>query len=343
MRVAIMEPLNPPADEICRDLMKAHQVTVAPAAGQPPDGLAAAEAVVWSSWPVDRAFIAGLPNLRLLQRIGRLRARGDVSGAQERGVPVSVFPHGTSLRVAEHTFALILGMLRGLLPSHQAVVEGQNPAGMTPEVRNGPTPTVNWARVPGLQTLQYATVSIVGFGEIGATLALMLKPHHCRVLYHKRGRLTPEQERYYGVQYAGFDDALAQADVVCDLLPVSDATRGAFNAGAFGRMKPTAVLVNTGRAHSVDEAALLTALRDRRIAGAALDVFWLEPLPAGHPVTALPNVLLTPHTAGGTPQGAINGLAGWTDVFGRLNENLRRVAAGEPVLSPLPPDEPQLG
>lgn len=340
MRVAIMEPLAPPADDLCARLMTDHEVLVAPAKGEPPAGLETADCVMWQSWPVDRAFIERLPNLKLLQRIGRFRATGDVTAAVERGIPVSVFPHGTSLRVAEHNLALIFGLARGLLASHAAVVNGDNPANMTPEVRNGPTPTVNWARVPGLVTLQHKTVGIVGFGEIGACLAQMLAPHQCRVLYYKRGPLSPELERFYGVEYAPMEQLLAESDVVVDLLPVQEATKGYFNEATFGQMKPSAFFVNTGRAHSMDEAAVVKVLSKGRIAGAAIDVFWLEPLPAGHPITKLSNVLLTPHTAGGTPQGTINGMAGWTDIFEKLNENLRRVAAGRPVLSPLAPREP---
>ncbi len=335
MRVAFMEPLNPPADSIAKQWMGAHTMLLPKAAGEAPEGLASAEAVVWSSWPVDRAFIDALPNLKFMQRIGLFRAKGDYTAALSRNIPLSVFPHGTSLRVAEHTLALIFGLARGLLASHAAVVNGDNPAAMTPEVRNGPTPTVNWARVPGLQTLQHKTIGIMGFGEIGAVLARMLAPHQCRVLYNKRTPLTPAQEAYFGVEHASVETLLRESDVVCDLLPVQDATRGFFNAATFGMMKPTAFFVNPGRGHSVDEADFLKVMADRRIAGAGLDVFWLEPLPKDHPVTKLPNVLLTPHTAGGTPQGEVNGMAGWGDVFEKLTENLRRVQAGQPALSPL--------
>src|SRR5690606_12342967 len=115
---------------------------------------------------------------------GRFRANGDVTAAIGRGIPVSVFPHGTSGRVAEHAFALIMGLMRGLLRSDKAVRSGENPADMTPQERLGGTPTVNWARVPGLETLYFKTIGIVGFGEIGAVLALLLQPFGCRVLYN---------------------------------------------------------------------------------------------------------------------------------------------------------------
>jgi phosphoglycerate dehydrogenase-like enzyme len=340
VRVAFLEPLDQ-RHTIPDAFLARHEVVQAPAPGEETPGLAEAEAVVWSRWPVDRTLIDSVPRLRYMQRNGVFRAKGDASAALERGIPVSVMPQPTSARVAEHTFALILGLTRGLLRSHAAVVEGLNPAAFAPEERLGSTPTVNWAQVPGLVSLQFKTVGIIGFGEIGACLAAMLQPFRCRVLYNKRTPLRPEQERFYGVEYAGLDEALARSDVVVDLVPVSDATRSLFGEREFGLMKPTACIVNSGRGPSIDEEALVRALTQGTIAGAGLDVFCLEPLPPGHPLTKLSNVLLTPHTAGGTPQGAPNGLAGWQDMFERLGENLRRVEAGLPIFNPLRPGDPQ--
>jgi D-3-phosphoglycerate dehydrogenase len=341
MQVAFLDPLEGIARELYPQFLGEHDVLIAPAAGELPQGWQEAEAAVWSRWPLDGAMIESMPRLRLLQRLGRFRARGDARAAFELGIPVSVFAHGTSGRVAEHTLALLLGLFRGLLASHRAVVNGDNPAGLTPEIRNGPTPTVNWAQVPNLQSLQFKTVGIAGFGEIGACLALMLAPLNCRVLYNKRAPLRPDQEAFFHVEPAPLDGLLQQSDAVVDLIPVSEATHNLFGARAFGLMKRSAYFVNPGRGWTVDEDALVAALSSGEIGGAGIDTFALEPLPPGHPITKLSNVLLTPHTAGGTPQGAVNGLAGWSDVFERLNENLRRAAAGEPVLSPMRPLDPQ--
>jgi phosphoglycerate dehydrogenase-like enzyme len=343
MKIAFLDPV----EGVARDLITQHfapdDLLIAPNKETLPVGLEAAEVVVWSNWPVDRALIESLPKLRLLQRLGRFRASGDVTAALERGIPISVLPHGTSGRVAEHVVALIMGLMRGLLRSDQAVREGQNPAGMTPLERIGSTPTVNWAQVAGLESLYFKTVGIAGFGEIGAVVALHLQSFGCRVLYNKRTPLSPEQERYFGVTHASFEDILTMSDVVVDLVPVSDATRGLFGRAQFEAMKPSAFFINTGRGPTANEDALLRALAEHRIAGAGLDVFDLEPLPPGHPLTKLDNVLLTPHTAGGTPQGAVNGLAGWTDTFTYLRENIRRIEAGEPVLNAMRAGDPQPG
>ena len=343
MKIAFLDPLEGIARDLVTDHFPPEDLLIAPDKQTLPEGVRQAEVLVWSNWPVDRGLIESLPDLRLLQRLGRFRAHGDATAALERGIPVSVLPHGTSGRVAEHAFALILGLMRGLLPSDRAVRNGENPAGMEPQERLGPTPTVNWARVPGLETLYFKTVGIAGFGEIGACLAMLLQPFGCRVLYNKRTPLSDEQERYFGVTHAGFEDVLTASDVVVDLVPVSDATRGIFGEAEFNKMKPSAFFVNVGRGPSVDEDALVRILTLHGIAGAGLDVFDLEPLPPSHPFTELDNVLLTPHTAGGTPQGAINGLAGWTDTFERLRENMRRVEGGEAVLNAMRAEDPQPG
>jgi phosphoglycerate dehydrogenase-like enzyme len=343
MKIAFLDPVEGVAADLIAQHFDPDDLLIAPSREELPEGLEAAEAVVWSRWRLDRALIERIPHLRLLQRLGRFRANGDATAALERGIPVSVLPHGTSGRVAEHVVALIMGLMRGLLPSDTAVRAGENPASMEPQERLGGTPTVNWARVPGLQSLYFKTIGIAGFGEIGAIVALHLQSFGCRVLYNKRTPLSPPQERYFGVTHATFDDLVAQSDVLVDLVPVSDATRGIFGRAQFQAMKPTAFFINTGRGPSADEAALLEALTEGRIAGAGLDVFDLEPLPPGHALTKLDNVLLTPHTAGGTPQGAVNGLAGWTDTFTYLRENIRRVEAGEPVLNAMRPGDPQPG
>jgi phosphoglycerate dehydrogenase-like enzyme len=342
MRIAFLEPLERSARDMPERFLPGHEVLVAPAAGELPAGWEQAEAIVWSRWPVDRDFIDCLPNLRFMQRLGRFRAHGDVRAALERGIPVSVLPHGTSARVAEHALAMTLGLCRGLRASHQAVLDGLNPANLEQDRGEGPRQALNWAGLPGLQSLQFKTVGIAGFGEIGANLALMLAPLQCQVLYYKRSPLPDAQERFFGVRYAALPELLAASDVVVDLIPGREENRAVLGEGEFRRMKPSAFFVNVGRGITTDEMALARALREGWIAGAGLDVFTLEPLARDHPFLGLPNVLLTPHTAGGTPLLATPGTAGWTDTFERLAENIRRIESGQSVLSPINPVEPVL-
>jgi len=188
-------------------------------------------------------------------------------------------------------------------------------------------------RWPDVDTLNDKTVGIIGFGEIGACFARMLPPFNCRVLYNKRSRLTPQQEGYFGVEFAQLDSLLRESDVVATFVPYSEDSRKMLGEREFGLMKQSAIFINTGRANTVDEAAMVAALKERRIRAAGLDVFPVEPLPLSSPLLELDNVVLTPHTAGG--------IWGWMNTFERIAENLRRVEAGRPVLFPMQSDDPE--
>ncbi|MPZ49013.1 MAG: hypothetical protein GEU75_06850 [Dehalococcoidia bacterium] len=327
------DPLEARLADFPKQYLGGHEVLVADEAGKLPAGYESAEAVVWSSYPVDAALINSLPELRFMQRIGLTRARGDAHTALARGIPVSVVPFGVSDRVALHTLTLTLSALRKVVQGHHAVHVGVNPDGLEEKEQVGATQTVNWVRWPDVDTLNDKTVGIIGFGEIGACFARMLPPFNCRVLYNKRSLLTPQQEAYFGVEYAALDDLLRRSDIVATFVPYSEESRKMLGAREFALMKPGAIFVNTGRGNTTDEAALVEALKAGRIRAAGLDVFSVEPLPLSHPLQDLDNVTLTPHTAGG--------IQGWMNTFERIAENLRRVEAGLPVYAPLHPEDPE--
>ncbi len=165
------------------------------------------------------------------------------------------------------------------------------------------------------------TMTVVGLGDIGRTIAAAARALGMRVVGVSRsGRRVREADRVERV--TRLSRALALADFVVLVLPLTGATRGLIGARALAAMKPTAWLLNLGRGALVDEPALLAALRERRIAGAILDVFPTEPLPAEHPFWGLDNVVVTPHISGpSTP-------AEMTPVF---NQNLARWLAGRPL------------
>lgn len=165
------------------------------------------------------------------------------------------------------------------------------------------------------------TMVVVGLGDIGRTIAASARALGMRVLGVSRsGRRVGEADRVY--RLTGLRQALGQGDFVVVVLPLTDETRGVIGATALAAMRPTAWLFNIGRGAVVAEAALVEALRARRIAGAVLDVFTHEPLPAGHPLWSLDNVVLTPHVSGpSTP-------AEMAPVF---NDNLARWLAGRPL------------
>jgi phosphoglycerate dehydrogenase-like enzyme len=324
VKIAFMDPLEGRLKDFPKEYLPSHESLRTEEEGKLPEGWQEAEAAVWTHWPVDAELIDGMRNLKFMQRIGYFRGTGDARAALKRGIPVAVTPFGVSDRVAQHAFAHTMALVRQIPASHKAVVEGRNPDNMAEEETGSSATKINWARIPDLRSLNDMTVGILGFGEIGASYARLLTPFCTRTLAYRRRPLSPEQEAHYGVTYAPIDRVLRESDVVVSFVPYSEASRRMLGEAEFRSMKRGAYFVNCGRGNTIDEAALVRVLSEGYLAGAGLDVFSVEPLPMDNPLRKLPNVTLTPHSAGGTP--------GWTDTFRRLAENLRRVEAGEPVI-----------
>jgi phosphoglycerate dehydrogenase-like enzyme len=162
-------------------------------------------------------------------------------------------------------------------------------------------------------------------GRIGQEVAKRLAGWQATILYYDPFRLSAEHEQALGVRYVELDGLLRAADAVTVHVPLNAQTRNLIDAESLSLMKPTAVLVNTARGGLVDEDALATALRAGRILGAGLDVLNQEPPPADHPLFGLPNVILTPHTAGPTWQS-------FPRRFANCFANIERVQRGEKPL-----------
>jgi lactate dehydrogenase-like 2-hydroxyacid dehydrogenase len=203
----------------------------------------------------------------------------DVAAASARGIPVGYTPGILTDATADLAFALLLAAAR-------RVVEGDR------LVKAGGWKT--WA--PGFMLgadLAGATLGIVGFGRIGRAVARRASGFNLQVIFTNTSQAAPEP----GVKAAqvDFDTLLREADFISLHTPLTDETRGLINADTLGRMKPTAVLVNTARGQVVDQAALYEALYSKRIFAAALDVTVPEPLPPDHPLLRLENCLIVPH------------------------------------------------
>lgn len=187
----------------------------------------------------------------------------------------------------------------------------------------------NWTDRTGVGTLWEKTSGILGFGEIGRHLALMLKGFNCRVFYHKRRQMPSQAESELSITYASPDEVLRQSEVVICLVPFINHAAQSIDAGVFSRMKAGSYFVFCGGSGMVNEDDLIAALRSGHLAGAALDTYTFEPLPKDSPLldvhrAAEPvNLLLTPHVAAGTGSG------------NRQSEysNLMRRLAGEPLLN----------
>jgi glyoxylate reductase len=203
----------------------------------------------------------------------------DVAAATQRGVLVTNTPGVLTETTADMAWALMLGVARRVPESDRFV-------------RAGKWTGVYWSQLMGTD-VHGATLGIVGLGRIGQAIARRAQGFGMRVLYHKRNR-DPEAERGVGAEYRSKGELLREADFVVLSIPLSPETRHLIGAAELALMKPTAFLVNVARGPVVDEAALVEALRTKRIAGAGLDVF--EEEPNLHPgLLGLENLALTPH------------------------------------------------
>lgn len=226
--------------------------------------------------PFDAALFNRLPKLKLLVTTGMRNASIDLAAAAAHNVVVCG-TDGGSLATAELTWALILAAMRGL-------------PGELASVRSG-----GWQKALGGE-VGGKTLGVAGFGRLGGRVARIGVAFGMNVAAWSRNLTDERVAKVPGVTRAESLDALLRtADVLTIHLVLGDATRGLIKAPELARMKPTAWLVNTSRGPIVDEEALVQALRERRIAGAALDVFEPEPLPADHPFRTMDNVVASPH------------------------------------------------
>jgi phosphoglycerate dehydrogenase-like enzyme len=242
------------------------------------EALKGVEAVVAGSELYTPQVLAANPQLRVIARVGVGYDAIDLDAATASGVAVTIAPGTNQGSVAEHTFALILGFTRHIPARHAILAAG------------------GWKRLMAFP-LRGCTLGLAGLGRIGKAVATRALAFEMRVI-----AFDPVPDTAFcsahGIALVPFEQLLAESDFLSLHLPYTPETRHIINKTTLGQMKPGAVLVNTARGGLVCEADLVPALRAGRLAGAALDVFEVEPLPADHPIRALPNVVLTPHGAG---------------------------------------------
>lgn len=238
-----------------------------------------AEGVLLRLMPFTKEIIQQLPNLKVIARHGVGFDNVDVASATEAGVWVTITPMANASSVAETTLTLLLNLAKRI----QSDVD---------HMRQGDFFYKNHNK--GMD-LAGKTVGLVGYGKIGREFARKMGALDVDVLVHD----PFIKECEYG-QLVSRDELLAKADFVSLHLPATAETEGSFGAGEFKKMKNSASLINVARGSLVDEPALIAALENGDIAGAALDVYSQEPLPLDHPFYSMENVLLTPHIASNT-------------------------------------------
>jgi phosphoglycerate dehydrogenase-like enzyme len=233
-----------------------------------------------------KSLIEALPKLKLLLTSGMRNAAIDATALKDRGIVYCGTQYGRD-PTASLTMGLILELTRGIGRENARMHAGEP-----------------WQKFAGIE-IEGRTLGVVGLGKLGNKVAGMAKAFGMNVIAWSPN-LTAERCKEAGVGYASKEELFAAADIITIHVVLSERSHGLVGAADLARMKPTAYLVNTARGPIVDEAALLEALRQKKIAGAGIDVFAVEPLPSDHPFRKLDNLVLTPHLGYATVEGFRN-------------------------------------
>jgi D-3-phosphoglycerate dehydrogenase len=251
-----------------------------------------------------RAVIEALPDLKLLITTGMRNASIDLDAARARGIVVCGTPS-----FGNATAAIATGLMLELA-RHIGYENARLKAGAP------------WQTTIGLD-LEGMTLALLGLGKLGTRMAEIGRAFRMNVIAWSQN-LTPDACRQVGVEHVGRDDLFRKADFLSIHVQLSERTRGLIGGRELGLMKPGAFLINTSRGPIVEEAALIAAVRDKRIAGAGLDVFDVEPLPVEHPLRKLDNVVLTPHLGYVAEQN-------YRAFFAGIVDDIRAFLDGKPV------------
>jgi D-3-phosphoglycerate dehydrogenase len=288
MKIVVCDPISPKGIALLQQRPE-FEVVVLPKRLPEPELLpVVADAVallVRSETKVTRKVIEAAPKLRVVGRAGVGIDNVDVEAATQHGVVVMNTPGGNTVTTAELSFAMLLALARKVPQAYTSMTSGK------------------WDRklFQGTELLG-KTLGILGMGRIGSEVAKRALVFGMRVIAYDP-YLTEERAKALGAEFAdSVDDVYRVADFITVHMPVTPETKHMLNAAAFTKMKPGVRLVNCARGEIISENDLMAALESGKVAGAALDVFAVEPLPADHPYRKQPNVILTPHLGASTQE-----------------------------------------
>ena len=213
----------------------------------------------------------------------------DLDFAKENKIRVGYTPEVLTDATADMAFGLLLDSLRRISEGDRIIRKGK------------------WKQIYGAHDyvgfdLQGKTLGIMGLGRIGKTLAKRAKAFDMKIIYHNRNKISRDEERKLGVKYAKFDKLITQSDIISIHVPHTKETNQIFNIKILKKMKKTAFLINTSRGKVVNEKDLVTALKQKIIAGAGIDVFETEPIKKNHPFMKLENLVMSPHVGSSTKE-----------------------------------------
>ena len=260
---------------------------------------------------ITRRIVQAAKKLKLIQQPSVGYNHIDIVACTDLGIPVANTPGANDIGVAEHTIMLAMACLKHLPFYNAKTHQGEW--------------LFTYAQRTGVFELNGKTYGLLGMGRTARAVAERLAPFGVRLLYYDIVRLSVEDEKKYHAAYASLEEILKTADVVSLHLPLMETTTKIIDAARIALMKPSAVLINVGRGALVDEMALAKALRNKKIAMAAVDVFVEEPPPQDHPLFGLENAILTPHLAGSTRESGGR-------ILNMATDNLIRVIRGEKPL-----------
>lgn len=273
-----------------------------------------AELLVTHLAPLSSGIIARLPDLRFVAVSRGGPVNIDMAAARERGILVVNTPGRNASAVAEFAIGAMIAETRNITRGHDALRQGNWRGDLYRADRTG-------------RELSELTIGVIGYGQIGTRVVRLLKAFGARILVTDPYVQLSATDRNDGVEHVSLDRLLTEADVVTLHPRVTPETTGMINAETLAQMKPGSTLINTARGPLVDYDALYDALASGHLAGAMLETFAVEPVPADWPLLSLPNVTLTPHIAGSS-------LKTVTYAASLAAEEVRRYLAGEPPRNP---------
>jgi D-3-phosphoglycerate dehydrogenase / 2-oxoglutarate reductase len=288
MKIVICDPISPKGIALLQQRPEFQVVVLPkrlPEAELIPLVADAVALVVRSETKVTKKIIEAAPKLRVVGRAGVGVDNVDIEAATQHGTVVMNTPGGNTVTTAELSFAMLLSLARKVPQAHATMVAGK------------------WDRklFQGVE-LAGKTLGVLGMGRIGTEVAKRAIAFGMRVVAYDP-YLTEERAKAIGAEFAeSLDDVYLNADFITVHMPVTKETKEMLNAAAFAKMKPGVKIVNCARGEIISETDLIAALESGKVAGAALDVFAVEPLPADHPYRKQPNLILTPHLGASTEE-----------------------------------------
>ena len=316
--IAVAEPDTTHVERQLEGLDYDMSVQVCASPGEAIEAVKGADVIINQGVPLPREVIVEIDTAKAIVSMGHGFNHIDHNAATEQGVMVVNTAGFVTSQVADHTIMMVLACAKQLTVLHDLVRSGRWKA----QTRLG---------LNDIPNLNDAVLGIVGFGNIGRATARRAAAFGMQVIAHDR--YVPRwTARDLGVELVeGLKELASRSDFVSVLVPLNDQTRKLIGPAFFAAMKPTAYFINTCRGPTVDEAALIQALRDGRIAGAGLDVFEEEPTSPDNPLLKMDNVIVTPHTAGTSTVSIADGLS-------RLGEEAARVLEGTWPMSLVNPE-----